>query len=328
MYKSTLSVILSNYNYAHYIDEVITSILNQSYKPLEIIILDDASTDNSIEVIEQFARQEPIIRFIRNKKNMGIVHSYNKLIHIARGEYLYMASADNSVLPGLFDKCMRILEQYPQAGLCCADAISMDIDTGIVRKHLKRLSSAPIYFSIGDLVKIMQKSYMYITGTPSIYRRSAFIEAGTHLPGLKWHGDWFACLVIALRHGICYIPEPLVKYRVSSSSYSSSSHRDRQVSRQSLEAILYTLKSPAYKDILPLVKQSCVLSWNFHLQMLTVMLSRRKYWEFISFKLFRRILWYDFRLAMGRIAPSWIKPFYRFIRNKLLGTANMRTIIR
>src|SRR6266446_3649184 len=111
----TLSVVVPNYNHAKYLEVSLSAILRQSLKPLEIIVLDDASTDNSVEVIRRFAAQNPLVRLVQNEKNLTVVPNLNKGVDLARGEYVYIAAADDEVLPGLFEHSMALLGKYPQA---------------------------------------------------------------------------------------------------------------------------------------------------------------------------------------------------------------------
>ena len=126
--QPTLSVLFPNYNHARFLPESLGAFLAQSYRPVEIIIIDDASTDNSVEVIETFARREPRLRLIRNERNMGVVPNMNRLVEMASGDYVYLSAADDKVLPGFFEKSMALLSQYPQAGLCSTVGRLIDKD--------------------------------------------------------------------------------------------------------------------------------------------------------------------------------------------------------
>src|SRR5947207_15375140 len=115
-----LSVIVPNYNHAKYLPTCLTAILRQSLQPIEIIVLDDASTDNSLEVIRQFAAENPVIRLVQNENNLGVMPSLNKGVELSRGEYVYIPSADDEVVPGVVEKFMRLPVEHPEAGYCCA----------------------------------------------------------------------------------------------------------------------------------------------------------------------------------------------------------------
>jgi len=128
--NSILSVIMSNYNHSRYIGEALQAILSQSYRPMEVIVVDDASTDNSVEVIQKFADRDTIIHFIRNKKNMGAIYDIHKLLKLAKGDYIYAAAADDWILPGFFEKAMNVALQYPQAGIIFGQMLIFNAEGG------------------------------------------------------------------------------------------------------------------------------------------------------------------------------------------------------
>lgn len=326
MSKPALSVVMANYNHAQYISEALEAILAQSFRPLEVIIIDDRSTDNSIEVIEAFAKRDPIVHLVRNERNRGVVFSVNRASGIASGDYMYWAAADDKVLPGFFEKSMNLLAQYPQAGLCCSDPTTFDGHTGVVRENQLHLSDGPHCFSPDELVELMRRKPFHIAGHTSVVKRSAFVEAGSFIPELRWHCDWFALLVIAFRHGICYVPEPLAALRLQADSYSASGRRDWSVQREVLDHLLRLLESPAYRDVRPLFERSGVLA-TFQLAILRVILSNPEHRDYLSPDLVRRALW---NAAWGvlfhtaaRIAPAPVKRAYRNIREKRHGNRSV-----
>ena len=113
----SLSIIMCNYNHAHCIGRALEAILTQSLRPMEVIVVDDGSTDNSVAVIEQIAKRDSIIRFICNGKNRGVMFSLARALEVACGAYVYFGSADDQILPGFFEKAMEMAKVYPQAGI-------------------------------------------------------------------------------------------------------------------------------------------------------------------------------------------------------------------
>src|SRR5438477_610601 len=93
----TLSVIVPNYNHARYLDMSLPAILKQSVPPLELIVIDDASTDNSREVLRRFAARNPLVRLVENPKNLGVMPNIRAGVEMARGEYVYVGSADDEI---------------------------------------------------------------------------------------------------------------------------------------------------------------------------------------------------------------------------------------
>src|SRR5882762_4010768 len=127
----SLSVVVLNYNHAEYLPRSLGAILGQSVQPLEILVMDDASTDNSIEVIENLGRQHPHIRLHRNERNLGVVPNINRGIDLAMGDYVLSAAADDELVPGFFEKSLRVLAQHPQAALSATISVFREAHTGV-----------------------------------------------------------------------------------------------------------------------------------------------------------------------------------------------------
>lgn len=289
MTTPTLSVIMTNYNHGKYIGESLEGIINQSFKPLEIIVIDDGSTDDSVKIIKNFIKREPLIRLIRHEKNMGVQYNSRYFTELPRGEYVYLAAADDKVLPGFFEKSMNLLAQYPQAGLCCSNPVFFynNNDTVIHNRLLKNIKGS--YFKPDTLVYLFKNTPFWIAGHTAIVKTSAFIEAGGHLPVLKWHCDWFAYIVIAFREGICYIPEPLASMRISSTSYSASGVKKGKEQNKVFTNLLNLLTQEEYEDVFPFFKRSAVLSQLRPTILLTI-IKNPKYRSFLSPLLIQRIL--------------------------------------
>jgi glycosyltransferase involved in cell wall biosynthesis len=127
----TLSAIVPNYNHGQYLERSLPAIALQSVQPLELIVLDDASTDNSVEIIQRLAQKYPIIRLVKNDKNLGVMPNLNKGIEMARGHYIFICSADDEVQPLLFEKSLALLAQHPQAAMSCSVSHWHDAASGL-----------------------------------------------------------------------------------------------------------------------------------------------------------------------------------------------------
>jgi len=218
----TLTVGVPNYNHAHYIKEALGAIINQSYKPLELLIIDDGSTDNSVEVIEEIIKNVPYARLIKNEKNMGILYTYNKLVSLAKGDYYVGASADDKVLPGFFEKSMTMLKKYPQAGMCSTLSYLMDEfgkNLGL-SSVIGIASTKPIYISPGKARKMLKKNGLWVAGNTPIFRIDVLRELGGLRPELHCFADAFVAETnVPLKYGACYIPEPLASFRSTGGEY-------------------------------------------------------------------------------------------------------------
>lgn len=112
-----VSIIIPCFNQGEYVSEAIHSALNQTYNNVEIVIINDASTDNSINVISDFAKNYKNIVFLNNEENKGVVYSRNTAIDAASGEYILPLDADDKIEPTYVEKAVKILENNPEIGI-------------------------------------------------------------------------------------------------------------------------------------------------------------------------------------------------------------------
>ncbi len=116
MSSPLISVIVTSYNYAQYIGQTINSILSQTYDNLELIIADDHSTDNSLQVIKSFKDRR--ITLVSSEKNEGASRAYNKAYSLCRGKYMTSVDSDDYIAPSKFERQVRFLEDNPDIDIC------------------------------------------------------------------------------------------------------------------------------------------------------------------------------------------------------------------
>ena len=268
---------MPNYNHGKYIGEALNAILSQSYRPVEVIVIDDASTDNSVEIIQQFARKNSLVRFERNEKNMGVVKTSLKLLNMARGDYIYDAAADDKVLPGLFEKSMNLLERHPNAGLCSALSIRIDeesLNRGLLYSPI--ISKEEMFISPEMARSLLSKGGSWISGNTTIYKRDAFFKNGGYISELHSFSDAFIFMVMALKYGACYIPEPLACYRKMAGGYAASVMRDSSV-RDEIYDYFEHLTKTDYNVVFPTAFIDNLRNeMNYNTKMSNVIYSKKK----------------------------------------------------
>ena len=281
-----LSVAMACYNKEDFVGKSIDSILAQSFVPAEIVIVDDASTDKSVEILEKYASSVPIIRLLRNDKNMGPMDAYNHAVGQCSSEYLYMMGCDDEIYPGFFEKSMEILAKYPDAVLCTSNPVTYYEDKEVYRITHFRWREKSCYLTPDELADAIQG--WYISSHASIVKKSVLLETGMNLPQLKWHSDWFFWLVIAFRYGTCYVPEPLAVYRKSRESFTTGIDNlsDQQ---EVIKNILKEIKSQKFRDVLPYFCKGCVLN---HLgpNLVNVVMSNPELWDIETMMLMQSAL--------------------------------------
>jgi glycosyltransferase involved in cell wall biosynthesis len=307
----TLSVIIPNYNHAQLLPQCLNALLSQSVQPREIIVIDDGSTDNSVEVIRGFASQHPVIKLLQNDKNRGVTFTVNRGIDSAVGAFVYLQASDDVILPGFFEKSLELLAQHPQAGLCCTIGDWRERrPNGTVNWHMGvGMTNIPAFFAPEDVVRLEHEGRFFIPGHTAIYRREPLIQVGKLVPELGHYSDWFSTTVLALRHGVCVVPEPLAVFNIEANTFFQRSRRNRAVDEAAIAHGLMLLTSPEYSDVVELFERAGLLyicGWP------TVRVVRRhkEYHRFLTPRYLRKVTWHATRIWLKARAPAFLLNWY------------------
>jgi glycosyltransferase involved in cell wall biosynthesis len=209
-----LTVVISNYNHARFLPISIGAILGQTRPADEIIIVDDASTDNSVAVIEPYLSRHPNIRLIRNERNRGVLANMNHGLAVGRGTYFFHAGADDMVYPTFFRESVRLLDQYPTACLfsCRCEIIDAEGGSqGILASPLPHLT--PGYIPPFDVGPLLMKDDSWFNGATTVWRREALLEAGGYPADLGSFADGYISRLLSLKYGCCFSPAVLAAWR-------------------------------------------------------------------------------------------------------------------
>jgi len=311
-----VSVVMPNWNDATFLRESIPALLEQSYPSIEFLIVDDGSTDDSVAVLRDYARRDSRLRVLVNEKNQGTVLSVARAQAEARGEYIYFASADDRVLPGFFEKCVAILEKFPQASLCWTDPCHFFENGGPQYSRRTALSAAPAYFSPEELAEAYRSGRLTapMHAAPALLRRHVYMDAGGLLPDLRWYSDFFVTLVMVYRRGMCYIPEALTSTRVQAQSYSRTGSAQKNAQREVLTRLLDLLLTPPYRDVVPLVHKSGVLSY-FGSPIYKLASEKPEYAQVLNPEFRGRARYYSFKHGVRRMMGPSLQRCYFSVRN-------------
>lgn len=123
------------YNGADYLEEALESIVNQTFTGFELIITDNASTDDTAAICHRFAARDARIRYYRNPKNVGAAKNYNLSVMLARGEYFKWAAHDDLMASSLLEKSVRYLDDHPEAVMVYGRTILIDQFSRVIEYH-------------------------------------------------------------------------------------------------------------------------------------------------------------------------------------------------
>ncbi len=255
-----ISIITPNFNHSHYLRRCVKAAQDQTFEDFEILFVDDASTDNSWEVMQELAKEDDRIRLLRNEKNLRVERSINKALESARGEYVIFRSADDLHLPGFFEEAHSILESKTAAGLCFGELEFCDENGKVVETTQYDLSKRVRYFTPFELARAIGGTPF---PTPAMLTRIRLVrELGGFDPLMKWHADWYAVSVIGYRHGICFVPRPLARMTRSESSYLAAGSQNSNHEDEIVKLILNRVRTD-HADVLGALALSGAMK-NFH----------------------------------------------------------------
>ncbi|MDI6792170.1 MAG: glycosyltransferase family 2 protein [bacterium] len=200
-----VSVIIPTYNYASFIAEAVESVLDQTFKDLEIIVVDDGSTDTTRDILKRF---EGKITYLY-QENQGAPAARNKGIKAAQGKYIGLLDADDFWMPEKLEIQVPILDQEPEVGLVYANVYNINLLQGnqfLGRVSKKGLRGEPFH----ELLK-----GNFIPSPSVLVRRACFEKVGLFDENLGRLAaqDWDMWLRIARVYKVAYVDRPLANYR-------------------------------------------------------------------------------------------------------------------
>lgn len=206
MYNPTISIIITNYNYANFICAAIQSAIDQTYKNvIDIVVVDDNSTDNSVEVIKKFLENQKQTRknfkLVINKQNGGPAGARNAGIQHAEGEMLAFLDADDFYYPEKISKSIHWFEK-PEVALVYSDYDVMDLKTSSIQREFKHSYNLKI---LNDIC---------IVSTNSLMRKESVIKVGGFDTRFRGTEDYNMYLKLSKQNMGIHIPESLFLYRV------------------------------------------------------------------------------------------------------------------
>lgn len=219
-----ISVIIPSYNYGPFLAEAVESVLRQTRSVDEILISDDASTDNTFEIASHFQEQHPdLIRLNRNEKNLGIVDHFNRAVSLTSGDYITFLGADNRFRSDYIEHSCRALDRNPRAGVAYTDLCLFGSRASQVFSEFSRHFAGHVLLeklfvvSFPDFDEAARQLLLsgrnFIHGS-SLFRRRAFEEVGGYEKRDDGPEDFglFRRMIAADWHAV-RVAHPVLEYR-------------------------------------------------------------------------------------------------------------------
>lgn len=225
-----VSVIIPTYNSGGYLGETLLSVLAQGYQDIEVIVVDDASTDNTAEVVANL-NSDKITYLVLPQNHGGPSKARNVGVKNAQGEYIAIFDSDDLMFPGRIGSVVSHMDEHPEVGMVCTDAVKFNDITGdypynhVNPKHYNRFNSLKTRCAGTDFYIIDKKQAYkclfhenYVQTSSVTIRKSVFDDVGYFDESLTNADDWDMWFRITSCFDLGYLDEICVRYRMREGS--------------------------------------------------------------------------------------------------------------
>lgn len=234
MTEPTVSVVVPNYNHADYLEERLESIVGQTFNDFELILLDDASTDDSRSILDRYS-QDPRARTHYNQTNSGSpFKQWNRGVGLAQGRYVWIAESDDAADPQLLRGLVDVLEANTQLGLAYCQSLradpqgrilssgfdwTVDLDSDRWRKNFTGNGRE-------ECQRFLPLKNTIPNASAVVFRKSVYDAVGGAPEHLRYAGDWVTWSRMLLEADFAFVAEEWNRFRVHGGSQRSRSVAD------------------------------------------------------------------------------------------------------
>ncbi|MBK9161527.1 MAG: glycosyltransferase [Nitrosomonadales bacterium] len=243
-----VSVVVPSYNYARYLDQRMASLLNQTYRNLEILAIDDCSTDDSVEVLRKY-ESRPQFKLVVREKNGGWVVVNNQGVEMTSGEYILFAQCDDDCDPRMVERLVGAMDANPGAGIAFCRSLLVDEqervmgdDFAVRERAFRDKCGNDTLITGAEMGRFLLHSCVIPNLSAVLIRRECFNTVGNFTSSYRVSGDWDWFFRIAAHYGFAYVAEPLNRFRQHQTTIRSST-KARVVYEEYFRLLLNQIRS-------------------------------------------------------------------------------------
>jgi len=267
-----VSVIIPIYNHAIYLKQRIDSIVHQTFQDIEIILLDDCSTDHSIQIIEEYKHHLKISHIVVNEHNSGSTFKqWKKGISLAKGNYIWLAESDDFASEDFLEKCMNEFRRDKELVLAYTDSKVVDAENQIIQENLSfwtndisltKWNTSYIKNGREEIFEALSQKNTIPNASAVVFRKIFFNE----VLGYRFCGDWMFWIKVLETGNMAFIKQPMNFFRSHSNTTRfnpSTNHRFKQFLKERI-MILHYLKTNQLisKDVFQTQRADVVRNWR------------------------------------------------------------------
>jgi glycosyltransferase involved in cell wall biosynthesis len=243
-----VSVIIPNYNHAQFLRRRIDSVLNQTYRDFEVFVLDDASSDDSQQVLESYADYPQIEMCLSHTNSGSTFAQWNKGVHLARGKYIWIAESDDYADSTFLEKLVPVLDEHPRTVLVKARSLKVDehgrrIPNTVEDPATRDWQEDFIIDGREDCRLQLEHGNSVTNASAVLFRRQVYLDVGGADETFRMCGDWLLWAKMMMEGDFAYRAEPLNRYRFHKGSVRSACLANGIREIEDLKVCRYLLKN-------------------------------------------------------------------------------------
>jgi glycosyltransferase involved in cell wall biosynthesis len=242
-----VSVVVASYNHAEYLIQRMDSLINQTYQNIEILVIDDCSTDGSVEVLSKY-ETHPKVRLIIREKNGGWVAVSNQGVAISSGEFIIFANCDDSCEPQMIEQLVKALCENPTAGISFCRSSMIDEDGKLIGddflvrvKAFKIRCNNDVLLNQKEMGRFLLHSCVIPNLSAALFRRECYNSAGGLTSDYRVCSDWALFFKVVEYYDVAYVSKPLNGFRQHKTTIRSST-KERVLYKEIIDLLLRQIK--------------------------------------------------------------------------------------
>jgi glycosyltransferase involved in cell wall biosynthesis len=267
---TTVSVIVPSYNHGRFIRHRLDSILSQTYRDFEVILLDDASTDDTRTILKEYADHLQIKLLLRENNGGSVFKQWNTGVSLAQGRYAWIAESDDYADEKFLEEMVAVLDQHPAVGLVKCKSTVVDEDSRPILGSVEQPASRDwshdfIIPGQEDCLLQLVHGNSITNASAVLFRRQLYLDVGWADESYRMCADWLQWAKMLLRADFAYLARPLNYYRWHGNTVRKRCQGNVIHDLEDLQVCRYLLSNlPAPEAVVQGVYNRIVMRWVNH----------------------------------------------------------------
>ena len=249
MITPLVSICIPTYNGAQYLEACLDSVLSQSYPDFEVVIVDDQSSDQTWNILDQYVVRDSRIRLFRNEQNLGLVGNWNRCLELAQGEWIKFVFQDDWITPDCIEHMVKAsVGSQSLLTVCQREFVFESVSDSVINAYqkLSKNFSLAVIFKGKHLIPaeefcdtVLEHQELNFLGEPTsmLIHRDAITRYGKFNPYLIQLCDYEYWVRIGVNTGILYVPETLAYFRIHGNNTSFSNEQNRAFAKNIIDPL-------------------------------------------------------------------------------------------